>query len=44
MNNLYIGHHIIHVSRSFLELGLVEVVWAVTAISVAVLMHEWFFA
>jgi hypothetical protein len=38
MANLHVGHHIVHVSRSIVELGLVEVIWAITAISVATLI------
>jgi hypothetical protein len=43
MANLHVGHHVIHVSRSIAELGLVEVIWAITAISVAVLLCEGIF-
>jgi hypothetical protein len=38
MANLHLGHHIVHLSRSLVELGLVEVIWAITAISVATLI------
>ncbi len=38
MANLHVGHHIVHVSRSIVELGLVEVIWVITAISVATLI------
>jgi|APFre7841882630_1041343.scaffolds.fasta_scaffold18685_1 hypothetical protein len=38
MSNLHIGHHIVHFTKSFVELGLVEVIRAITAISVATLI------
>lgn len=38
MANLHVGHHIFHISRSIVELGLVELVWAIAAISVATLI------
>lgn len=41
MANLQIGHHVIRVTQSVVELGLVEVIWAITAISVATLIYEW---
>lgn len=40
MANLHVGHHVVHITQSNLELGLVEVVWAITATSVAVLLYE----
>jgi hypothetical protein len=43
MANLHVGHHVVHITQSILELGLVEVIWAITAISVAVLMYEGIF-
>ena len=43
MADLHIGHHIVQVTQSFIELGLVEVIWTISAISVAVLAYEWFF-
>jgi|WetSurSiteA1Bulk_404760.scaffolds.fasta_scaffold161617_1 hypothetical protein len=38
MANLHVGHYVVHVSQSIAELGLVEVIWAITAISVATLI------
>lgn len=43
MANLYVGHHVVHITQSILELGLVEMIWAITAISVAVLLYEGIF-
>jgi hypothetical protein len=43
MANLHVGHHVIHITRSILELGLVEVIWAITAISTAFLLYEGLF-
>jgi hypothetical protein len=44
MANLHVGQHVIHITRSILELGLVEVIWAIAAISVAVPLHEGLFS
>ncbi len=43
MANLHVGHHVVHITQSILELGLVEVIWAITAISTAVLLYEGLF-
>ena len=40
MANLHAGHHVVHITQSILELGLVEIIWAITAISIAVLLYE----
>lgn len=44
MAKLRVGHHIIQVRQGIVELGLVEVIWAITAIAVATLIYEWFYA
>ena len=43
MANLQVGHHVVHITQSILELGLVEMVWAIAAISLAVLLYEGLF-
>ena len=43
MANLHVGHHVVHITQSILELGLVEVIWVITAISTAVLLYEGLF-
>ena len=43
MADLHVGHRTVHVSQSIIELGLVEVIWLVTALSAAFLGYEWFF-
>ena len=43
MANLHVGHQVVHITQSILELGLVEVIWAITAISAAVLLYEGIF-
>jgi hypothetical protein len=40
---LHVGHHVVNIKQSILELGFVEVIWIITAVSVAVLMYEWIF-
>ncbi len=44
MANLHVWHHVIHLTQSKLELGLVELIWAVSLISVATLLWEWLVA
>ena len=43
MANLHVGRHVIHIARSILEHGLAGVIWAITAISVAVLLYKGLF-
>jgi|APFre7841882630_1041343.scaffolds.fasta_scaffold586116_1 hypothetical protein len=43
MANVHVGHHVVHITKSFVELGLVEAIWVITAISTAVLLYEGLF-
>jgi len=38
MANLHVGRYAVRLTQSFVELGLVEVIWTITAISVATLI------
>jgi hypothetical protein len=44
MANLHLGHHVVHVSRSIAELGLIAAIWAIAAVSTATLICERLFA
>ena len=38
MANLHVGHHVVRLTQSIVEIGLVELIWTITAISVATLI------